>query len=67
MLKEWKKRLDKNFIVGAVLMDLCKAFDCIPYDLIVAKLAAYGTERENLMLIYAYLKGLKHCVKINNT
>ena len=47
-------------------MDLSKAFECIPYDLIIAKLAAYGNQRENLRLI-PYLKGRKQCVKINNT
>ena len=47
-------------------MDLSKAFECIPCDLIIAKLAAYGNQRENLRLI-PYLKGRKQCVKINNT
>ena len=37
-------------------MDLFKAFDYIPHDLIFAKLSAYGIERENLKLIYSYLK-----------
>ena len=36
LLEEWREKLDKNFIVGAVLMDLSKAFDCIPHDLIIA-------------------------------
>ena len=67
LLEEWREKLDKKFIVGAVLMDLSKAFDCIPHDLIIAKLAAYGFKRETLRLIYSYLKGRKQCVKINNT
>ena len=46
LLEEWREKLDKNFIVGTVLMDLSKAFDCIPHDLI-AKLAANGIERDS--------------------
>lgn len=48
-------------------MKLSKSFDCILDDVIIAKLAAYGLERENLRLIYSYLMGWKHCVKIINT
>ena len=36
-------------------MDLSKAFNCIPHDLIIDKSAAYGIEKENLGLIYSYL------------
>ena len=67
LLEESREKLDENFIVGAVLMDLSKALDCIHHDLIIAKLAAYGIERETLRLIYSYNKGRKQCVKINNT
>ena len=47
-----------DIIVCAVLMDLSKAFDCFPHDLIIAKQAGYGIERETLKLIY-YVKGRK--------
>ena len=67
LLQEWIEKLDKNFIVGAVLMDLSKAFDCIPHDLIIAKLAAYGIETETIRLVYSYLKGQKQCLLIKNT
>ena len=67
LLEEWRKKLDKNFVVGAVSMYLSNAFDCIPHDLIIAKLTTYGIERKTLRLIYSYLKGRKQCVKINNT
>ena len=42
------------------LMDLSKTFDCIPLELIIAKLAAYGTDRKTLRLICSYLNGRKH-------
>ena len=31
-LEEWRENLDKNYIVGGVLMDLSKASDCVPHD-----------------------------------
>ena len=41
LIKEWKKSLDDKNIIGAVIMDLSKAFNCIPHDLLVAKLHAF--------------------------
>ena len=34
----WKKDLDDNEYTGAMLMDLSKAFDCLPQCLLIAKL-----------------------------
>ena len=48
-------------------MGLPKAFDCIPHDLIIAKLAAYGLDDTASKLIFSYLKNRKQCVRINNT
>ena len=56
LVEESKSKLDNNFIVGSVLMDLSKAFDCIPQNLIIAKLHAYGFEENALFLVYSYLK-----------
>ena len=65
MVDEWKENLDNNFIVGAVLTDLFKAFDCIPHDLLIAKLSAYGLNGDSLCHICSYLKGRKRYVQIN--
>ena len=37
LLEEWREKLDKNSIVGAILMDLSKDFGYFPHDLIIAK------------------------------
>ena len=66
LLEEWRMQLDQNKIVGAVLMDLSKAFDSIPHDLLIAKLGAYGVDKEGLKLIYSYLENRKQSVRINN-
>ena len=44
---------------AALLTDLCKAFDCIRRDLIIAKLAAYGFDTNALKPINNYLTGSK--------
>ena len=47
-------------------MDLSKAFDCVPHDLLIAKMDAYGFNFETLVFFYSYLKRRKQNVKINN-
>ena len=50
-----KNSPDKKGVVGALLMDLSKAFDCIDQELLVAKLSAYGFCNDSLLMIYSYL------------
>ena len=65
LTEEWREYLDQNKIVGAILMDLSKAFDCLPHELLIAKLEAYGFDITVLKLLYSYLKGRKQTVNIN--
>ncbi|XP_057294621.1 uncharacterized protein LOC130623149 [Hydractinia symbiolongicarpus] len=54
MLEKWRKCNDENKIIGALLTDLSKAFDCLPHDLLIAKLNAYGFDEVALKIIYNY-------------
>ena len=47
-------------------MDLSKAFDCIPYDLLIAKLHAYRFSDKTVTFIYSYLKRRKRNETIEN-
>ena len=58
-----ERKLRHNFIEGAVLTDLSKAFNCIPHDLLIAKLAACTLNSDSLCYIYSYLKDPKQCVQ----
>ena len=66
VLEEWRQHLNNNKVVGGVFMDLSKAFDCVPHDLLIAKLAAYSVDENLLMYIYSYLSNRNQCVSINN-
>ena len=63
----WCRCLDENKVVGAILMNLSKAFDSLPHDLLIAKLHAYGFSHNALTLLLSYLSGRTQCVKNNNT
>ena len=47
-------------------MDLSKVFDCIPYDLLIAKLHAYGFNEKTATFFNSNLKRRKQNVKIDN-
>ena len=55
LLQKWQKELGSSGIVGTILMDLSKAYDCLPHDLIIAELEAYGLDTNSLRFIFDYL------------
>ena len=67
LLEKWKTCVDQKQICEALLTDLSKAFDCLPHDLIIAKLNAYGFSLSALRLIHDYLSNRKQRTKINLT
>ena len=52
--------------MGDVFMDLSKTFDCIPSDLLIAKLEAYGFDSYLVHYICSYLDNRKQRVQINS-
>jgi hypothetical protein len=47
-------------------MDLSKAFDCLPHDILLSKLSAYGLTENSIKLLYSYLSDRKQQIKIGN-
>ena len=67
LLHSWQKELDNSGFIGTILMDLSKAYDCLPHDLIIAKFEAYGLSKNSLKLLLDYLEGRKQRVKIGSS
>ena len=67
LLRSWQKELDEKGIVATVLMDLSNAYDCIPHDLLIAKLNAYGIDSVWFLSISDYFSHHKQRTKIGSS
>ena len=66
MIAKWKKSLDNKRAAGALLTDLSKAFHCLNYGLLIAKLDTYRLDHPSLNLINSYLTNRSQRVKVNS-
>ena len=67
LIEKWKACLDKQGFAGAILMDLSKAFDTINHELLIAKLHAYGLDKNSLAIILSYMSDRWQRTRINAT
>ena len=65
LLEDWRGWLDSGQSIGCLMIDLSKAFDCLPHGLLIAKLKAYGFTTDASSLILSYLSDRKQRVKLD--
>ena len=63
MTEKWRASLDQNGTRAALLTDLSKVFDCLPHDLLIAQLHAYGCDLPSLKFLNSYLRNRHQRVK----
>ena len=59
MIEKLREIRDEKEFFAAVLNELSKTFDCIPRQLLIAKLSVYGFDIKSLAFISAYLENRK--------
>ena len=67
LVETCKKTLDNKGFVGAVLMNLSKAFDCLNHELLLAKLNAESFSTDAIQMVHSYLTGRRQRVKVNGS
>ena len=66
MIEKLKTSQIKEDLVGTLLTDLLKTFDCLKHDLFIAKPAAHGFDSQSLNFIFSYHSRRSHRITANN-
>ena len=66
-MRYFRKALDDGKCTGCILIDLSRAFDSIPHELLIAKLNAYGISMDACSYVMNYLSDRNQRVKIAHT
>ena len=46
IMDDWRRALDKKYVVGVIFVDFRKAFDAIPHSILLRKLQSFGVARD---------------------
>ena len=63
---EWYSALDQGHIVGAVFLDIAKAFDTVNHRLLLSRLADLGFDRAACQWFSSYLRHRHQCTAIDS-
>ena len=66
LLEELRTALDSKEHAAMVGIDLSKAFDCLPHELLLSKLKAYGLSENSVKFLASYLTNRFQRVKIGD-
>ena len=64
LVEEWREALDRDTLVGALLLDMSKAFDTVNHSILLRKLSRYGVRRAELKWFADYLRDRRQRVCI---
>ena len=67
LTEDWRAELDNRKVIGAVAIDLSKAFDCLPHELLLEKLKFYDVNDNSVALLRNYLSCRYQRVKLGHT
>ena len=66
LLENVKSKMDKGGVVGAVFLDLRKAFDTVNHEILITKLSKFNFSPDALRWMKSYLEGRTQCVRVSN-
>ena len=66
-IDRWNTEIDNGNYVGALFIDLSKAFDMVNHQLLVQKLYSLGIQNNENCWFKSYLNKRTQCVSINNS
>ena len=66
MIESWRALQNKGQKVGAIIMDMSKAFDTLNHKLLFKKLQAYGFDKKSPSFIWSYFTNRKQRTKISD-